>query len=271
MIHTLHLFRPLNEKLLRLLRSFGQDDWSKSTVARLWTVKDVASHLLDGSLRGVSLYRDKWELPPVAISDYRSLVNYLNQLNGDWVSATRRLSPALLVQWLEESHEAYIQCLEQLDPAAPAKYSVAWAGESISTNAFHIAREYTEKWHHQQQICEAVGNQEILTRAYYHPVLETFMMALPHAYREFEAPKGTTVSVHITSEAGGAWAIESLGKAWKFCQLKQDAAVKLSIPGDLAWKLFTKAVTPETARHVITLDGDEALAWPALRMLSVMA
>jgi hypothetical protein len=34
---------------------------------------------------------------------------------------------------------------------------VAWAGEAESKNWFHVARDYSEKWHHQQQIREAVS------------------------------------------------------------------------------------------------------------------
>ena len=44
-----------------------------------------------------------------------------------------------------------------LDPHAPALFNVAWAGEQTSPNWFDIGREYTERWHHQQQIREAVG------------------------------------------------------------------------------------------------------------------
>jgi len=272
-IQTLHLFRPLNTKLIDLLQVISPSDWSKKTVAGNWTVKDVASHLLDGSLRAISLYRDQWELPPsTAVTDYRSLVSYLNHLNGEWVDATRRLSPNLLMEWLNHSHEPFIQCLEKLDPAATARYSVAWAGESASTNAFHIAREYTEKWHHQQQIREAVGKQEILTREFYNPVLETFMMALPHAYRETDAEVGSTVSIQVTTDAGGNWTIEKSTDSWILTsKARRDPVTRISIPGDLAWKLFTKAIAPNAARSQIQVLGAEALAWPALRMLSVMA
>ena len=38
-----------------------------------------------------------------------------------------------------------------------AIFSVAWAGESESENWFDVARDYTERWHHQQQIRDAVG------------------------------------------------------------------------------------------------------------------
>jgi uncharacterized damage-inducible protein DinB len=58
MIETVHLFPLLDAKLIELLRSLSPDDWNKPTVARLWTVKDVAAHLLDGNLRMLSRARD---------------------------------------------------------------------------------------------------------------------------------------------------------------------------------------------------------------------
>lgn len=272
MIQTLHLFRPLNQELLERLRSLAPTDWSRATVAGSWTIKDVASHLLDGNLRVIALYRDGWQLPSEAISDYNQLVSYLNRLNADWVVATRRLSPALLIEWLEMTHEPYIRCFEQLDPAAPAVYSVAWAGESVSSNAFHIAREYTEKWHHQQQIQDALSSERIMTRSFYHPVLDTFLQALPFTYQPVPSPEGTRLCVHITGEAGGTWVIEKQEQGWRFADnsdLSADAVVK--IPASIAWKLFTKAVSPKQARSHIAIAGKEDIAMPVLGMLSVMA
>lgn len=241
-------------------------------MAGSWTIKDVATHLLDGNLRAISLYRDQWELPPAEITSYRSLVDFLNKLNADWVVATRRLSPGILTEWLEATHEPYIRCLEQLDPQAPARYSVAWAGESVSTNAFHIAREYTEKWHHQQQIQDALGSAEILTKTFYQPVLDTFLMALPHAYRDTKAPIGTRIRVDIDGEVGGKWTITRVTDGWSFdVHPGLTGDVTVTIPGALAWKLFTKAVSPELIRGQVRVQGSDILAAPALRMISVMA
>lgn len=79
MIQTLPLFRPLNEKLIALLKGLSKNDWDKKTLARNWAVKEVAAHLLDGNIRFISSNRDQLELKPdVYINGYRDLVNYLN-------------------------------------------------------------------------------------------------------------------------------------------------------------------------------------------------
>lgn len=272
MIQTLHLFRPLQQKLIELLTSLDRNDWSKITVAGDWDVKAVTAHLLDGNLRDISLYRDRWELPAPPIGNYTDLINYLNRINADWVTAMRRVSPEVLIAWLQHSHEAFIQCLEALDPQAPAKYSVAWAGEKISTNWFHIAREYTEKWHHQQQIREAVGKQAILTREFYYPALDTFLQALPFQYSSTSAPDGTRISLHIDTEAGGTWQLERQTSGWNLVSKPTPAPhAEVFIPASLAWKLLTKAVRFEDVRDEIQFNGDQTILIPALRMISVIA
>ena len=270
MIDTLHLFRPLQEKLHELLTGLQPADWDKKTVAGVWTVKDVTAHLLDVTLRDISMYRDTWELPPADPKNYTDLIAYLNRINADWVSAMRRVSPQILVEWLHQSQEDYIHCLERLDPNATSKYSVAWAGEQTSANWFHVAREYTEVWHHQQQIRDAVGVSGILTRQFYHPALDTFVQALPFQYRSTNASEGTCVALHIDSDAGGTWYVEKIPSGWAMTHSGK-AAAELTIPAEFAWKLFTKAVRYEQIKDRIALKGEEYLLVPALRMISVIA
>src|SRR3954471_9950013 len=127
MIDTLHLFRPLNEKLIEVLKSLSSEDWNKKTVAGSWTVKDVAAHLLDTNMRFISIHRDHASLvPDRQINSYTDLVAYLNQLNGDWVKAMKRVSGPQLIDLLTTTHEDYIRGLESLDLHAQAMFNVAW-------------------------------------------------------------------------------------------------------------------------------------------------
>ena len=131
---------------------------------RLWTVKDIASHLLDTNIRALSS-GDNYRLKPnVEIKSYQDLVDYLNKLNADWVTATKRLSPQILTDLLEITGKKYSDHMMNAHMNIQAPISVAWAGEEHSVNWFHIAREFTEKWHHQQQIRDAVGKPGIMTR-----------------------------------------------------------------------------------------------------------
>src|SRR5947207_318056 len=56
-IFTAHLFPKVDGMLLELLRSLSPEDWEKQTVSPKWKVKDVAAHLLDTLLRGLSVAR----------------------------------------------------------------------------------------------------------------------------------------------------------------------------------------------------------------------
>jgi uncharacterized protein (TIGR03083 family) len=273
-IPTLHLFKVLDELLFELLTSLSPDDWNKPTFAKLWTVKDVAAHLLDGNVRDIALlhnYENNQQLPQ--INSYQDLVNYLNELNAVWVNAMKRMSPQLLIQQLKATGPQYIEYLHTLDPFKPAKYSVAWAGEEQSLNWFHIAREYTEKWHHQQQIREAVNKPALMTRRLIYPCIATFMCALPHTYRNIPAQIGTTISFTISGEAGGTWILQKSGNGWEFKNniFVSEPAAHITIRPDIAWKLFTKAISPSTAIENSIIQGDNYLAVGIFNMVAVMA
>ena len=85
---------------------------------------------------------------------------------------------------MEEGATTVADYYQSLDPFEDAPFPVSWAGESRSPNWFHLAREFTERWHHQQQIRLATERDGIMTRELYHPVLECFMRALPFAFRD---------------------------------------------------------------------------------------
>ena len=271
-IITLPLFPVLDRLLLELLRSLGPADWQRPTLAREWTVKDVAAHLLDGNLRTLSMLRDGYFGEAPADTSYAGIVAYLNRLNVEWVRAMRRLSPAVLMELLAQSGAEYAACLTTLDPWAPAAFAVAWAGETESLNWFHIARDYTEKWHHQQQIREAVGQPAPLMRKeLFQPFIETLLRGLPHAYREVMAPVGTRVQVEIGPVVGGVWELLRTADAW---QLQPPSAAaptaKVTLNPTDAWKLFTKGWSAAQARAAAQVQGDEVLATAALRLVAVM-
>ena len=273
MIETTHLFPVLDQKLIELLKSLSPEDWNKQTVAKLWTVRDIAAHLLDGNLRTLSLSRDKHSLvPTMEIQSYHDLVDYLNRLNAEWITASKRLSSRVIIKWLETTGKEYSAYLATLDPNAPAIFSVAWAGEKVSKNWFHVAREYTEKWHHQQQIREAIGKQGIMTKELFYPVMETFMYGLPYTYRDIYAEAGSIVQVTIQSDIGGDWFLIRVDNAWELSkQYQTNITSSISMPPDIAWKLFTKAITPENALNSVEVKGDETLGVAALKLVAVMA
>ena len=169
---TAHLFPTLDDRLIDLLRALSPDDWERQTIAPRWKVKDVAAHLLDTQLRTLSFGRDGYTLsPPPAIASDRDLVAFIDRLNADGVTVYRRFSPSLLIAWIERTSREAAAYYASLDPFGPARFGVSWAGESVSANWFDLARELTERWHHQQQLRLAVEDSTaaIMTPELYRP------------------------------------------------------------------------------------------------------
>ncbi|GGG50637.1 maleylpyruvate isomerase N-terminal domain-containing protein [Hymenobacter glacieicola] len=272
---TLPLFPELDRLLVEVLRSLAPAEWEKPTLAPAWTVREVALHLLDGSLRSLSMLRDgHFAGPGPASGEYADVVRYLNELNNSWVRTGQRLSPAVLTWLLELVGPAYNNFLASLDPAAPAAFSVAWAGEAESTNHFHVAREYTEKWHHQQQIRQAVGQEApLFDPLLYRPFLATCLQALPHHYRAVVAPTGTVVRFHVTGEGGGTWFLLRAESGWVLRQNyeAEPVAAAIELPGEVAWRLFTNSLPPAEAAGCVVLQGPPALTAPVYSLLTVMA
>lgn len=268
------LLPQLDLLLLELLRSLGPSDWERQTVATGWRVKDVAAHLLDGNLRTLSILRDGYKGENSSgDGSYESLVAYLNKLNADWTAAFRRVSPIVVTDLLEITGKPYCDYLQSLDPFAPAFFSVGWAGEAQSQNWFHIAREYTEKWHHQQQIRFAVGdNGTLLTERLYFPYLDTSMRALPYHYRTIDARAETAIRFVIRGLACPSWELVRFDEGWSLCtEYSGPLACSAEIEANAAWRIFTKGIGRVEAEAAVRIDGDGRLGTHILDMIAVMA
>jgi uncharacterized protein (TIGR03083 family) len=268
---TAELFLPLQRELVALLRGLSESDWSRPTVAREWAVKDVAAHLLDTDLRRLSAQRDGRRAPLKESAGYDEIVAFINRLNAAWVETARRLSPRVLTDLLEWTGPQVAELFASLAPDEPALYGVAWAGEGRSANWMDVGREYTEKWHHQAQIRDAVGAVALDSRRWLGPVLEFSMYALPHAFRGCEAPKGSALSVRVEGEAGGVWHILRGAVGWGLREGEAgDPAARVRLDADTAWRLFFNALPREEAARRVEASGDEELCAAFLGVRSVM-
>lgn len=276
-ILTAHLFPKVDGLLLELLRSLSPEDWEKQTVSPKWKVKDVAAHLLDTPLRGLSISRDGYVPPAPRLDSPGALGAYIDCLNDEGVRVYRRLSPAVLISLLEVACKQLADYHAARDPYAMAPYGVSWAGEEKSANWFDTAREYTERWHHQQQIRLAVDRPEtlrpgILTRELYYPVLDCFMRALPFTYRDVPAALGTSVRITVSGECGGIWHLRREDSKWVLTQNEcGHPSAETTIPQEIAWRIFTKGMDRESALSQVRISGDRALALPVLGMVSIVS
>src|SRR5690349_5137856 len=251
-----HLFASLNDELVALLRTLTPDEWNLPTVAGAWTVRDIASHLLDTALRRLSFDRDQHvrPMPPDAFAN--GLGAFINNANRDGVEFYRSFSTQMVIDMMDRYGAQQAAFLASKDPFAKATWSVSWAGEEESQNWFDVARELTERWHHQQHIRDAAG-RAALHAPYLAPVIDAFMRALPYTYRDVQA----RVVVRVDD---AAWSlVEGVlyeGEADAF-------DVRVTMSGDVAWRLFTKQKIEPQAK----VEGDAALAEPLLGMIAIVA
>lgn len=255
--------------MLTLLAGLGEDDWARPTAARRWSVKDVAAHLLGGDVWILSAKRDAFCIPQ-RVESNDQLIALVDRLNAEWVLAASRMSPRLLRELLSFTGPEVEACFASLDPMAMGG-AVSWAGPEPAPVWFDLAREFTERWHHQQQIRDATGRPPLYDPYFLSPVLDTFVRALPYAYRHATAPPGTSVRFEISGEAGGTWFLSKEEEAWTLVlNATAQPAADVVIPQDLAWRLFTKGIDREHARSLAVIGGSTDLAAPIFATTSII-
>lgn len=271
-VQTVELFPRLSQELLAVLKILQPADWARLTICSPWTVKDVAAHLLGGNFGRLWKRDESSASSLIPDQNYDSLLRLINSDNDLWVQAAQKISPEILIELLELTDNRLYDHFRSLDLDEPARITVAWAGDNLPPNWFDIAREYTEKWLHQQHIREAVGRPLVLGRELFFPVLDTFIRGLPRAYRQVEAPDGTSMTIQIKGEAGGDWTLLRVNQTWQLFTGCDDGAVStVQIDQDLAWRLFTRGIDRDEALSHVHIEGNASLGVQVMNLVSIMA
>ncbi|MCL4505490.1 MAG: maleylpyruvate isomerase N-terminal domain-containing protein [Chloroflexi bacterium] len=264
------LFPEVLDELLTLLKSLSAQEWEKPTVCAGWSVKDVALHLLGGTVAKISRGRDGHS-SNAPINGWEELVAFLNEWNQGWVLASRRISTRLLIDLLGFTGRQLCEYYHSLNPYILGE-SVSWAGPQPAPVWLDLAREYTEHWHHQQHIRDAVDKPGLKDPRHMAPVLAAFVWAMPRAYQSTPAADGVTVTLTIRGESGGCWSLLREGTAWKLYQgAPAQPAAEVILDQDAAWRLFTRGISRATARGRMAIRGDQALGLVVLEMVSIIA
>jgi uncharacterized protein (TIGR03083 family) len=268
-----HLFPPERASLIELLSSLADEQWQAPTVCPGWSVKDVALHLLGDDIGLLSRGRDGVAPadPAGEPAGWQELVAFLDRLNQTWVEATRRISPRLLCELLAFTGEATWRYLAGLDPLAMHGH-VSWVGPDPVPNWLDVAREYTERWVHQQQIRDAVGVPGLEEPTFLAPVLATFVHALPRAFAGAPAPAGTTVEVAVGGAGGGSWVLTRTPDGWRVARgSAAQPAARVTLDAETAWRLWTKGIGQDAARAAVSISGDRALGRRVLDAVAIIA
>lgn len=273
LVDTRPFFRPLAAGFVPLLRGLAADGWMRPTVAGSWRVREVVAHLLDTTLRRLSFHRDAHSPPPPGrpIAGERDLTAFVNELNHQWIDATRRLSPRVLTDAYERAAGELADFVESYPLDGPALFPVSWAGEQASEGWFDLGREFTEQWHHQMQVREAVGAEPPSNRAWLRAVLEIAVRGLPHAYRQVVASAGDTMTVEVTGPSGGSWTLRREAEEWTVWEgAPERPTARAVLPDTAAWRLLFNALPPAQAAAVVRLEGPASLTEPLAHARSVI-
>ena len=240
------LFPEILDRLLELLGGLSASEWEKPTACSGWSVKDVALHLLGDDVGILSRKRDRYSMP-ADIVGLEDLIRLVNEWNETWVDATRRISTPLLIDFLMFTGEQVKEYFQSLDPFAMGG-SVSWAGPDPAPVWLDLAREYTERWLHQQHIRDAVDRPGLKEPRYFAPVLDAFIRALPHTFRAVDALDGILVGLKITGESGGQWSLRRENGSWVlYVGISQEPDAEVIIGEDIAWRIFTKGLSRDIA------------------------
>jgi uncharacterized protein (TIGR03083 family) len=272
-VDTRRMFRPVSGSLVTLLRGLSPGDWQRPTVAGSWLVRDVLAHLLDSTLRRLSFHRDGMTPPSPAmpIKSERDFVAFINELNAQWVATAGRLSPRVLTDMYERASGDLADWFESLPLIAPALFAVSWAGEQASANWFDIGREFTELWHHQEQIRMAVGADPVPDARYRQAVIDIAVRGLPHAYRHVVAEPGQTVVIDVSGAAGGQWTLVRESDRWTLMRGEPGSeTARIRLDENAAWKLLFNALPEGEAARAVRVSGRAELAGALLQARSVI-
>jgi uncharacterized protein (TIGR03083 family) len=273
-VDTTALFPELRAELIALLGDLTPEEWDRETVCDGWSVKDIAAHLLADDLGRLSWGQDGYVSPSFAagldISTLAGFVAAIDRQNAVWVEAARRLSPGVLMELLDVSGRWVDVYFASLDLEALGM-PVEWAGPDPAPVWLDVAREYTERWVHQQQIRDAVGRPGLKERRWLAPVLETFVRALPVALAGSNAPDGTVVRLVVTGDAGGEWIALRRDDRWHLGKISNlDAAAVVTLDQETAWRLMTKGITKDEARRLAAIAGDGELGERVLGTVAIL-
>jgi uncharacterized protein (TIGR03083 family) len=266
---VLDLFPTERRALLALLESLSPDDWSRPTIAGDWTVKDIAAHLVADDLGRVSSRRDGHRQPWIAADE--PLKAHIDRRNAEWVAAMRRLSPRVVRSLLELGGQETQRLFESVDPFALGS-PVNWAGPEPAPNWLDLARELTERWHHQQQIREAVGAPLLNDATFLRPVLTTFAFALVPPYRDVDAAAGTTVQLSVEGRSGGDWTLVREATSWSLRLGRANSPNgSVAMNEETAWRMYVHALTRAEVEAGSRFMGDQRLASHILEAFALVS
>lgn len=216
----------------------------------------MACHLLGDDLGLLSRRRDHYlGTPAPEFLTEGQYIDWLDQLQIEWVRAARRLSPRLVVELLDWTGPRVAEVLSNEDLTVRSA-RVSWAGPEPVPVWLHQLRELSEYWIHRQQLLDALYRPADLDPLLLRPILHGLRWAYPYRLSQAGLPPGGAIRIRIGEPLDETWLLVLHGGTWEFSDGPEDKVMATaSFSADQAWRLLTNNLAQPAGD--LDMHGDE--------------
>lgn len=264
------LFAVERDRLNELLADLQAGDWQQPSPCPGWSILGLCCHLLGDDFGLLARHRDgHYGTPSPGGATEGEFVSWLDELQAEWVRASRRLSPRLVTELLRWAGPQIADTFRREDPRARTA-SVSWAGPGPAPVWLDQARELSEYWIHRQQILQGLGRPSDLRADLAGPVLDGLRWAYPYRLAQARAQPGDTVTITITGPVTKIWRLVAAESGWQFAdQPGSRRAASLAMSTEQAWRLLTNNL-PAVRQTDLATSGDGAITGILLRSRAIV-
>jgi hypothetical protein len=99
------------------------------------------------------------------------------------------------------------------------------------------------------------------------------MRALPFAYRNLIAEPGSMVQCNVSGDCGGSWyLLRTNARGWQLEDQPSGSKIsEVTIPQEIAWRVFTKGISRDAAAAQTTITGNQSLGLHLLKTIAIVA
>ncbi len=236
LVEIINDLRAEGHELYTFLQDLNEEDWSRQTTFKSWTINDVVQHLYFGDFLGATSHKSSEEFLAFLKTVQQSglgLVDYTRQ----WLDGLSGTS--MLERW--RTH--FIDMCDRFAASDP-DMRLTWAGPDMGIKMFATAR-LMETWAHGWEVYDLLGAPRQHTDRIRHiAIIGAKTYGWTFANRKQEVP-GLSPYLKLTAPSGETWEFNTpqednqiTGQAVEFCQVvtqvRNIGDTKLSVVGEPA-------------------------------------